>query len=274
MKKLWLSVLLLAACSEVPAGFVGVKVYKLGARKGVNQEVLPVGRYWIGWNESLYTFPTFEQNYIWTINPKEGKEDDESLAFQTKEGMNIGADIGISYHIDESKVSALFQKYRKGIDEITHLYLRNYVRDALNLEASTMSVEETYGEGKTKLLSNVQKRISGQVGPEGIIVDKIYLVGSFRLPEAVQAALNSKIAATQKAQQTENEVMQAKSQAEKDIAEAKGVAEANRIKQASISDALIRYQAIQKWNGELPQYMSGSLPFLTVPAGAGKVGAR
>lgn len=257
--------LLACSCSKVPAGFVGVKVYNLGASKGVQQETLGVGRYWIGFNESLYTFPMFEQNYVWTANVKEGKADDESITFQTKEGLDVSADIGISYHINPERVSNLFQKYRKGIDEITSIYLRNYVRDALSLEASTMTVEETYGSGKSKLLANTQARISTQLMPEGIIVDKIYLVGSFRLPQAVQNALNAKIAATQKAQQAENEVFQAKAEAEKAIAEAHGIAESNRIKQVSITDQLIRYESIQKWDGKLPEYMAGSLPFISIP---------
>ena len=40
-----------AACSYVPAGNVGIKVNLLGGDKGVDSEVLGVGRYWIGWNE-------------------------------------------------------------------------------------------------------------------------------------------------------------------------------------------------------------------------------
>ena len=59
----------LAACSTVPAGHVGVKVYLLGGSKGVDSEELGVGRYWIGWNEQLYIFPTYMQNYTWTREP-------------------------------------------------------------------------------------------------------------------------------------------------------------------------------------------------------------
>ena len=39
-------VFLLGACSKVPTGHVGLKVYLLGNR-GVDQEVLGVGRYFI-----------------------------------------------------------------------------------------------------------------------------------------------------------------------------------------------------------------------------------
>lgn len=51
-------------CSKVEAGHVGVKVYLLGRDKGVDSEVLGVGRYWIGWNEDLYLFPTYQQTKV------------------------------------------------------------------------------------------------------------------------------------------------------------------------------------------------------------------
>ena len=47
---------------KVPAGNVGIKVYLLGGEKGVDAEQKGPGRYWIGWNEDLYLFPTYKQN--------------------------------------------------------------------------------------------------------------------------------------------------------------------------------------------------------------------
>ena len=52
------------SCAKVEAGYVGVRVNLLGGNKGVDSEVLGVGRYWIGWNQELYLFPTFQQTYI------------------------------------------------------------------------------------------------------------------------------------------------------------------------------------------------------------------
>lgn len=80
-----------AGCSYVPAGNVGVKVNMLGGDKGVDTEVLGVGRYWIGMNEELYVFPTFMQNYVWTKDPAEGSPNDESISFQTADGMTANA---------------------------------------------------------------------------------------------------------------------------------------------------------------------------------------
>jgi regulator of protease activity HflC (stomatin/prohibitin superfamily) len=266
----------LAACSTVPAGNVGVKVYLLGGNKGVDSEELGVGRYWIGWNEELYIFPTFMQNYCWTKGDDAacGSSNDESLSFQTMDGMTANADVGISYSIDPDKVTKIFQTYRRGVQEITDTFLRNMVRDALVKNASTKPIEYVYGAGKAELIASVQKDVQDQVGPIGIKIDKIYWIGEIRLPETVIASINAKNAATQMAQQRQNEVAQATAEAQKKVAEAKGEAdstllkakaqaEANRELAASITPELVQYRALEKWDGVLPR-MTGSnaIPFI------------
>ena len=221
-----LSVLALAGCDRVPAGNVGVKVYLLGGEKGVEHEELGVGRYWIGINEELYLFTTFTQNVVWTQSPTEGSPNDESIKFQTVEGLSVGADVGVSYAINPAKVSTVFEKYRRGIDEITDTFLRNMVRDAFVAEASTVPVEAVYGSGKTDLVAAVEERVRNQVEAIGINVERIYLVGDLRLPGTVTKALNAKIEATQKAQQRENEIAQAQAEAQIKIEQAEGQAEA------------------------------------------------
>lgn len=125
---LFITIFGLSACVTVPAGNVGIKVNLLGSDKGVDDEQKSVGRYMRGMNESWFIFPTFTQNYVWTKNPTEGSENDESITFQTKKGMSASADVGISYHIKAYSVFKVFQKYRKGVDEITDIFLRNMVR--------------------------------------------------------------------------------------------------------------------------------------------------
>jgi regulator of protease activity HflC (stomatin/prohibitin superfamily) len=264
-------------CTKVPAGNVGVKVYLLGSDKGVsNTEILGPGRYYVGFNEELYIFPTFSQNYVWTKDATEGSPNDESISFQTKEGLEVSADFGITYTVNEDKVPALFQKYRRGIEEITDTYLRNMVRDAINNRASTLPVESVYGEGKQKLILSVQEDVQASVG-DMIKIEKIYLIGTFRLPPSVVTALNLKIEATQKAQQRENEVAQAKAEADKEVARADGEARAKlsiaeaEAKAITIRGAALRanpeviqLNAVARWNGVLPTFIGGgaAMPFI------------
>jgi len=268
----------LVGCSKVPAGNVGVKVYLLGTNKGVDHEELGVGRYWIGLNEELYLFPTFQQNYVWTKDETEGSENDESITFQTKEGMSCNADIGISYHLDADKISVIFQKYRKGIAEITDVFVRNIVRDAINKVASTMSVQDVYGVGKQKFIADVTDLVKSQLDSNGIMIDKLSLIGEIRIPQTVKAALNQKVQATQRAQQRENELREAEAQAKKAEAEARGKAQANiaraegeakailveaeaqakanQLLARSLTPTLVKYKQIEKWDGKLPTVTS------------------
>lgn len=273
-----LAALLTTGCSKVPAGNVGVKVYLLGSSKGVDVESLSPGRYFIGINEELYLFPTYTQNYTWALDPS-GDSADESISFQTVEGMKVSADIGISYNIIEAKVPEVFQKYRKGIDEITDIYLRNMVKDALVLAASDQPIETVYGKGKAALIEEVENVVRAQVEPLGINVEKIYWTGDIRLPETVVESLNAKIKATQIALQRENEVQTARAQAEIEVAKAKGDADSLRLRSEAEANAIrIRANALasnpklvdltvaEKWNGVLPvnMYGGGAVPFINV----------
>src|SRR5690554_673607 len=248
-------------CSKVPAGHRGIKVYLLGSAKGVDSEVLGVGRYFIGINEELYLFPVFTQNYTWV--------NDQAISFQTSEGLAVRADVGISYTIDPDKVHLVFEKYRRGVDEITDTYLRNMVRDSLNKRASELSVEDVYGKGKVGLIDSVFEDVTSQVNDIGIIIEKIYWIGEIDLPNTVKASLNAKIEATQMAMRRQNEVAQAKAEADKKIEEARGIAESMRITNQEVTDKVLRLreleiqqQFLEKWNGVLPQtlFTSGENP--------------
>ena len=264
----------LVGCDNVPVGNVGIIVHKLGGSKGVDSEEVGVGRYWLGINDELFTFPTYSQNESWVYTRD---RQDESITFQTKEGLSVNADIGITYNIQADKVSTVFQKYRKGINEISDIYLRNMVRDALVKEASTRPIESVYGEGKADLIEDVEKLVRSQVQDIGINVEKINWMGDLRLPSTVVEAINAKIGATQKAAQRENEVAQAKAEADKVIETARGEAESKlaiakaeaqaiEIKGKSLRDNpnVIELNKVEKWNGVLPQYMTGPVPFVNV----------
>lgn len=275
-----LAAMTLAGCSKVPAGNVGVKFYLLGGDKGVDTEELSPGRYFIGINEELYLFPTFTQNYTWTKAPDDTGAEDESISFQTNQGLTVNADVGISYSVDPTKVSVLFQKYRKGIDEITDVYLRNMVRDALSREGSVRPIESVYGSGKAELISAVEKSVREQVAPIGINVERIYWAGELRLPESVTKSINSKIQATQFAQQRENEVAAARAEADKAVEQARGEAESTLIRAEAEAKAikikgdalsqnprLVEFAAVEKWDGKMPWMVggNGAVPFVNIP---------
>src|SRR5207249_4901721 len=128
-------------------------------------------------------------------------------------------------------------------------YVRNAVREAFNDIASRMAVQEIYGSGKGKLVTDVVKRLGEVLGADGFIIDQITINGALRLPPNVADAINRAMEATQNAIQAENRVRQVKAEADQNIAQAHGGAEAARQRAEGEADAiLIRARADAKSN--------------------------
>ncbi|AXC64601.1 SPFH/Band 7/PHB domain protein [Salmonella enterica subsp. diarizonae serovar 59:z10:-] len=274
MKKVILAALLallsvgLVGCDRVEPGNVGIKVNKLGDDKGVG-EVVGVGRYWTGWNTRIYTFPTFKQMKIY----------DDTFNFQMSDGTTIGYHIGVAYKVDPAKVTTVFQTYRKGVDDITDSDLRQKIADSLNRLASRMSTDKFIDGGKSDLLTSALKEIQDEMGPVGIQVISLSYVGKPEYPPTVIDSINAKVTANQKTLQREQEVKQREAEANMLRAEADGQADAKlKLAEAEAKSIRIRgdalrqnpevmqLEAINKWNGTLPQYMTSgaSTPFIQV----------
>lgn len=261
-------VYVLVNLQTVQAGYVGVRV-NLYADKGVQNEVSGTGRYFLGMNERMYQFPTFNQL----------KDYSDPFSFQTSDAMDITAKIGVEYNIDPTKAAVVFATYRKGIDEITDVNMRQYISDGLIKLAATMDINKLTQGGKTTLLDGVTKELRSKLDPVGIRVVKLSWMSDLRYPESVRQSINAKIEATQRALLRENEVAQSKAEAEKarvaaqgeadaQLTRARAEAEAIAIKAKALRDNpdILQLNAIEKWDGKLPVYMvdGAATPFISV----------
>jgi regulator of protease activity HflC (stomatin/prohibitin superfamily) len=279
---------LLSGCVRVGPGYVGIKVNMSGTQRGV--ESFPKVTGWVFYlpgASRVLEYPTFVQTAIWTKNPHEGHEANEEISFNSKEGMVITGDISLSYQIDAEKVPSFYVKFRSDdLNVFTHGFLRNIARDAFNEVGPYYPVEEIYGPKKEEVLKLVRERINKQVQPFGVEIQQFGFTEAPRLPAPVVEALNAKIQATQNAIRVENEVRQAEAEAKKTVAiaqgdakatvaKADGEAKANQLLAQSLSENLLRWralgiqqQALEKWNGQLPQYTGGAVPLIQLPAPA------
>ncbi|MBK3446040.1 SPFH domain-containing protein [Pseudomonas lactis] len=106
-----------------------------------------------------------------------------------------------------------------------------------------------------------------------------YLNGEIVLPPQVVEALNASITATQKAQQRENELRQTEAEAAKVRAAAQGDKDAAILKAQGEAESLnirgealrknpgvVELNAIEKWDGKLPVYMTSgtATPFISI----------
>jgi regulator of protease activity HflC (stomatin/prohibitin superfamily) len=281
-----------ATITRIDAAHVGIRVKLAGNSRGVQD--IPIVSGWVFFNpltEQVISFPTSVQNIVWTKTPNEGRMVDESITFSSQEGVNVNADIGLSFHIEASKAPHLYLRFRQtDLMLLADGYVRNAVREAFNDEASRLPVQEIYGAGKGKVVASVMRDLAGVLGKDGFLIDQLTINGALRLPENVAAAINRAMEATQNAIQAENRVRQVRAEAEQAVAEAHGGAEAareraqgeadavlirarsearaNEIIRLSTTGTVLQYRAIEHWNGRLPLMQGGDkLPLLTFDVG-------
>ncbi len=265
-----LFIVLTSACTRISPGHVGIVVNQWGSEKGVSDYAVKTGT--LVYNPittSVYSYPTYMQTVSWVKSPHEGNPTDESITFTIKGNMAINVDVNLSYDLDATKVPHFYVQFRSDdLGTFTHGFMRNVTRDAFNELGGAFELDQVMGDNAA-FVSAVRADLQKRVADYGVNIKQFGIVGAPRPPDPVQQAINAKIGAVQLAIQKQNELVQAQADANKTVAKAEGdakatlalaqaQAKANQILSESLTDKLVQYRAIDKWNGVLPQVQSGS----------------
>ena len=259
--------LALAASSfaRVEPGNVGIRVNNIAG--GVSPHSLGVGWYFAPPGTHIYEYPVFTRYYTWTSSDTEQSPIDESFSFQDKNGLSLKADVAVSYHVDPTRASILFQRYRTSMDEIIAGPLRNAIRNAIVERAAQLGVEQIYGDHKAELIQTAQQRVQQFFAPVGLQIEQVYWAGNIVVPQQVLNQINAKIANEQAALAAQANVATAKADAEARVAKAEGDAKAIQVEAQAIrtNPEIVKMRAVEKWNGQLPTYSGpGPMPFIGV----------
>lgn len=258
----------LVACGQVKPGYVGLKVNQFGSGAGMSREVLGVGTYFTPMGTHIVEFPVFTQNYTYTESAGEGSVGNEEFSFQDKSGIQVAADVGLSYSVAPDLAPELYSKFRTDASGLLGGQIRNKIRNALNVRGSQMVVEDIYGPRKAELLADVQQDVASYFKPFGLNIESLSWAGPVRVPPSVATQIVQRVANENAALAAQANVATATANANAQVERAKGESEANRLLAASIaaSPQIVQMKAIEKWNGELPTYASaGPLPFIGNP---------
>lgn len=257
-----LIILLLAttmySCTRIEAGYEGILIKQYGSEKGVQDVTLVTGTVTYNpWTEDVELIPMFVQT-----------QDYEPFSVNAKDGSVFTVDPTISIKIVKGSSPAIFQKYRRDIEEIIQVTIYNYVKDAFRIQFNKYTTDDITSK-REEFENAVQVYLIQQLEQEGFHLEQ--LTSGLKYPDVIVKAIDAKNEAVQNAMRIENEVKAAEAQAKIKIAKARGDAdalviqakadaEANKLRQASLTNLLVQQQFIEKWNGVLPTY--GSVPTL------------
>lgn len=236
----------LSACTIVGPGERGVR-YNLGK---VSEEVMEPGTHlWIPFFSGSYTF---DVSIIGVqVKTNAGTKDQQEV--NTKAVVNL--------QIDPTKVVKITKEF--GSESALFDALAPILKDSVNATVSKYSAEEVLTK-RPQLSKDIETLVKERISDYGVFVHNVS-IEDMQYSEEYSQAIERKQIAEQKAKQAEYETQQAEQNAKAAVAKARGEAEANRLKQQTITPALTQYEAVLKWNGQLPQVMgSGATPFINL----------
>jgi regulator of protease activity HflC (stomatin/prohibitin superfamily) len=250
----------------IPPGWSGIKVNRLVSRGITREDVVTGFVFYNPIQSDVVLYPTFVQRVVWTHDLKEGNPVNEELSFNTKDAVPVNLDVAVSYLLDSAAVTDFYTKFRADrVENWTHTYLRDSARNVVVAVGSEYNFDDINGAKKEEFLSRVTDSLNSRLVPLGVHIQQFGLVGALRPPASLLEAVNAKTRAIQDAIKTENEVRAAQAEAKKRVAIAEGEAAANRALASSLNPTLLDWEriklqrdAINKWDGRMPQVMGGS----------------
>ena len=187
----------------------------------------------------------------------DGKENSYTRDVQTSE-----VDYTINYDLVKDNVAKLMKNVGEDYhNRIVVPYVRSALKESFGNFAATHIVEN-----RDKVRRQIEDKLRTTLSKEYFTNIHFQLV-NIDFDDQFETAIKEKQVAEQNALKAKNVTVQIEEQAKQTRIKAEAEAEAMRIKATALerNQKLVEYEAVQKWNGELPQYVgSGSIPFINI----------
>lgn len=168
----------------------------------------------------------------------------------------------VTYFPDPKSIHILFKEYgrnwdEKIVDQVVYGKLKDVIGkwDAVDLVDNRDKARQ---EVETSVLAALSDKSVKMTGIEITNID---------FDDAFEKAVEDKVVAVQRAIEAKNKTVQIQEEANQQIISAKAEAQSMSIRAQALSQnkSLVEWEAVQKWNGELPTNMFGSsVPFINM----------
>ncbi|HEX7978256.1 MAG TPA: prohibitin family protein [Gemmatimonadaceae bacterium] len=268
--------LLPSTFTYINPGNVGIVIHRAGG--GVDPHPLDPGVHTrVPFATGIEEYPVFLRTVVLNRGG-EGSGQNDEINVNSVEGQPVSLDVSLSFELDPAQTPKLYSTFRTDIDQITHGFVKQTIRQSLQEVVGTEPIADVIGPKKAEATNRVRALIAQRLQPYGFEV-KQFTINELRAPAAVMDAINQKNVMQQQALTAQNELQKNTFQAQGDsikaagrakaiMAEAEAQARANQLLAQSITPTLVQYELTKKWNGQMPQVTGGATPLLQLPTAA------
>jgi prohibitin 1 len=162
----------------------------------------------------------------------------------TSEGLEVIMDASVQWHLEPSKASDIYKTVSgEYFDTLLTPAFLGIIRD----EVKRYTGEAIYTQKSTAIQNETENRLKEELGPRGIIIDRVWLRG-ITLPPELTDRIKAKLGEEQDVQKMGFTVQKQKKEAERLLIEADAQAAANQKIDASISDTLVNWEIAKALN--------------------------
>ena len=261
----------LMCTSKIAPGYAGV-VYNMDG--GIEEDVLGQGFHMVAPWKHVVEYPVSTET-VYYSKSHEGDSDDEkakkdtSVNVNTKDGKQVNVSITYAFHMDPGNLPAVFTKFRgQPTEAIVAGYMKNEMYQAVNEVTSQYSLMELVGDKRPVINEEILAKFRDSLNEYGIMIETFNLsdvVPDEATKDAIQKVVNSqnelervKVEKQTAEVEAEKKRIEAEGEARAKVIRAEGEAQANAKLQQSLTDLIVKQQAIEKWKGDMPQVMTGS----------------
>jgi len=184
---------------------------------------------------------------------------------QTADLQEITVPIDVNFRVDASYAAELYRDIGKGYQAAV---IEPAVLQLAKAEIGQVKAVD-FAVSRAQLASAIDVQLTERLDQEGIVIEFVSVSDAVFDPDFIQA-VKEKIIADEEASEQQRLVAAATSEARQaieaaegdrqaSILRARGVAEANRLIDESLTEDVLRWQALISWTGALPStYIGGS----------------
>jgi prohibitin 1 len=188
--------------------------------------------------EGLHLVNPLAQVHQMSIKTQEVKE---RATVPSKEGLAMGLEASVLYHVQRDRAADLFQSV--GINYPEVLLVPNF-RSAMRSVTASNSASTLYSDARETIARQILSDLQAQVQPRGIVIENV-LLRDLQLPETLRQSIEAKQQAQQEAQRMEYVLQRERQEAERKRVEAQGIKDFQFIVTEGISDKLLEWKGIE-----------------------------
>ena len=184
--------------------------------------------------------------------------------------QDVFTKITVNYHLNKNECHDMYQEVGKDYeDKVIDPTIKEVTKSVTAKYDATAMVQN-----RSLVKEDVNKKLEERLGRNYVYLDEVS-IENIRFTDEFKDAIEQKEVAKQNAQEARNRLEEVRAKADQRIAEAEGEAQAIQevTEQLKQSDAYIRYQMIEKWDGETSTIVpyvqsgegSGATPLVQLP---------